>query len=53
MNYPRTTHLSKRLMTSKLRFLDDGTGAVRLARGSLAPFSASARLKVPLLAANH
>jgi hypothetical protein len=28
MNSPRTTHLSQRLMTSKLRFLGNGMGTV-------------------------
>jgi hypothetical protein len=40
MNYPATTRLSQRLMTSKTRFLGDGTGALRLAGGSLVPISA-------------
>ena len=40
MNYPATTRLSKRLMNSKSRFLGDGTGALRLAGGSLVLISA-------------
>jgi hypothetical protein len=45
MNYPRTTRLTRRLMTSKTRFLRDGTGALRLAGGSLVLISA---LRAPL-----
>ena len=41
MNYPRMTRLSHRLMTSKTRFLCDGTGALHLAEGSLVLISAS------------
>jgi hypothetical protein len=44
MKYPRTTRSSQRLMTSKTRFLGDGTGALRLAGGSLVLMSASRRL---------
>ena len=40
MNYPATTRLSQRLMNSKNRFLGDGTGALRLAGGSLVLISA-------------
>ena len=40
MNYPATTRLSQRLMTSKSRCLGDGTGALRLAGGSLVLISA-------------
>jgi small neutral amino acid transporter SnatA (MarC family) len=45
MNYPLTTRLSQRLMSSKTRFLGDGIGAVRLAGGSLVLMSA---LRAPL-----
>ena len=43
MNSPRTTHLSQHLMTSRPRFLGDGTGAVRLAGGFLALIRALGR----------
>ena len=45
MNYPRTTRLSQPLMTSKTRFVGDGTGALHLAEGSLVLISA---LRAPL-----
>jgi hypothetical protein len=40
MNSPPTTRSSQRLMTSKIRFLGDATGALRLAGGSLVLISA-------------
>jgi len=41
MNSPRTTRSSQRLMTSKIRFLGDGTGAVYLTAGFFEQLSTS------------
>ena len=41
MNYPATTRLSQRLMTSKNRWTTDGTGAVYLTAGFFEQLSTS------------
>ena len=49
MNYPATTRLNQRLMTSKNRCLTDGTGAVYLTAGFFAQRNTSGCLWVRLL----